>query len=197
MDEDHFGRRSTLMPWALCVAVMLVPALLVWIVRLTALFSGCAPGPDLCHGMALGAGLRDALNLSWVVSTSPFLLGALGLLAMFLAFRVCRPLTGTLSLLLLPLLAPTLPILAVLFSRYDGCSISSEGIGSCQLWGAAMGSSFHHAATARDVMFAIFPYTFALTVMLGVLGFVFARPKPPPEPHPMARMRRRDDEDFE
>lgn len=185
------------MPWALCVAAMLGPALLVWIVRLTALFAGCAPGAELCRGLPLGAGFRDTLDLAWVVSTSPILLGALGLLAMFLAFRACRPLTGTLSLLLLPILAPMLPILAVLSSRYEGCSVSSDGIGSCALWGAAMGMSFHNAAIARDVVFGIFPYTFALTFMLGVLGFFFARPKPPAA-RPTASMRHHhDDDDFE
>jgi hypothetical protein len=199
MEQGHSSRTASLTPWALCVAVMLAPALLVWIVRLTAFFLGCAPGPGLCRGLPLGAGLRDALNLSWVIATSPFLLGALGLLAMFLAFRICRPLMGTLSLLLLPILSPILPILAVLLSRYEGCAVSSDGLGSCQLWGAAMGMSFHNAAIARDVAIAIFPYTFSLTVMLGLLGFFFARPKPSPDAHPMAQMRHRlgDDEDLE
>ena len=82
-----------------------------------------------------------------------------------------------------------LPILAVLFSRYDGCAVSPDGIGSCELWGASMGMAFHNAAIARDTVFGIVPYTFALTVMLGVLGFFFARPKASPEPHPMAKMR--------
>lgn len=186
-------------PWALCVAVMLGPSLLVWTVRLSALFAGCAPGPGRCHGVPLGAGLRDALNLSWVVSTSSLLLVGLSLAAMLFAFRACRPLTGTLSLLALPILTPMLPILAVLSARYDGCAVSPDGIGSCALWGATMGMAFHNAEIARDTVFGIVPYTVALTFMLGVLGFFFARPKPPPEPHPMVKMRHSlgEDDDLE
>ena len=165
--------------------------MLVWIVRLTALFSGCAPGPEVCHGIPFGAGLRDALTLNWVVATSSFLLVGLSLLATLLAFRAYRPLTGTLTLLGAPILAPMLPIVAVLISRYDGCQVSSDGLGSCQLWGAAMGMAFHNAAIARDVVYGIVPYTISLAVMLGILGFFFARPKVPPEPHPMAHMHHR------
>ena len=189
MEENHLSRGPSLRPWALCVAVMIGPSLLVWTVRLSALFAGCAPGPGACHGIPLGAGLRDALNLAWVVSTSSLLLVGLSLAATLLAFRAYRPLTGTLSLLSLPILTPMLPILVVLSARYDGCAVSPDGIGSCALWGASMGMAFHNAAIARDTVFGIVPYTFALTVMLGVLGFFFARPKAPPEPHPMAKMR--------
>lgn len=198
MDEiAHSPRLPSLKGWALCVALLLGPSVLVWTVRLAALASGCAPTAGLCHGMALGAGLRDALNLAWVVSTSSILLVGLSLAATLLAFRAHRPLTGTLSMLALPLLAPMLPLLAVLFSRHDGCTLSSDGFGACDLWGAAMGMSFHTAAIARDVVFSIFPYTFALTMMLGVLGFCFARPKTPSEPHPMAHMGDRDDDPFQ
>lgn len=181
------------------MAVLIGPSVLVWTVRLTALFAGCEPGPGLCRGMALGAGLRDTLGLAWVVSTNSLLLMALSLAATLLAFRACRPLIGTLSLVALPILAPMLPILAVLVSRSDGCAVSTDALGSCQLWGAGMGMSFHNAATARDVVYSIFPYTFALALMLGVLGFFFARPKAPPAPHPMAQMRHNlgDDQDLE
>ncbi|GAA0567187.1 hypothetical protein [Rhizomicrobium electricum] len=186
MEEN---RRASLRPWALVVAVLLGPSILVWTVRLTALFAGCTPGPGRCHGMALGAGFRDALGLAWAISTSPLLLMGLALAATLLAFRACRPLLGTLSLLALPILTPMLPIVAVLVSRYDGCAVSTDALGSCQLWGAGMGMSFHNAAIARDVVYSIVPYTFALAVMLGILGFFFARPKAAPAPHPMAQMR--------
>jgi hypothetical protein len=199
MDEINAPRTPSLTPWALCLAALLGPALLVWVVRLAALFTGCAPGPDVCHGIPFGAGLRDALALNWVIATSSLLLIGLSLAATLLAFRACRPLLGTLTLLVMPILAPMLPILAVLASTYHGCAVSNDAIGSCQLWGASMGMSFHNAAIARDIVYGIVPYTFALSVMLGVLGFCFARPKAPPEPHPMARMRHQvgDDERFE
>jgi len=199
MDEINAPRTPTLTPWALCVTVLLGPAVLVWAVRLAALFAGCAPGPDVCHGIAFGAGLRDALALNWVVDTSGLLLIGLSLAATLLAFRAYRPLLGTLTMSVMPILAPMLPILAVLASRYDGCAVSNDAIGSCQLWGASMGMSFHNAAIARDVVYAIVPYTFALAAMLGVLGFCFARPKAPPEPHAMAQMRHQvgDDERYE
>jgi hypothetical protein len=197
MDEiSHSPRLSSLKGWSLCAAVLLGPSVLVWTVRLAALASGCTPGPGLCRGLPLGAGLRDALDLAWVVPTSPLLLVALSLAATLLAFRARRPLTGTLSMLALPILTPMLPIVAVLFSRYDSCAISSDGLGACELWGAAMGMSFHNAAIARDVIFSIFPYTFALTMMLGVLGFCFARPKLPTQAQQAASMRH-DDEPFE
>lgn len=188
MKESRLALHS-LRPWAFVVAVLLGPSLLVWTVRLTALFAGCGPGPGRCHGMALGAGFRDALGFAWVVSTSPMLLMVLALAATLLAFRACQPLLGTLSLLALPILTPMLPIVAVLASRYDGCAVSTDALGGCQLWGASMGMSFHDAAIARDVVYSIVPYTFALAVMLGILGFCFARPKAPPAPHPMAQMR--------
>jgi len=199
MDEINASRAPSLTPWALCVTVLLGPALLVWAVRLAALFTGCAPGPDVCHGVPFGAGLRDALALNWVITTSGLLLIGLSLAATLLAFRAYRPLLGTLTLLVMPILAPILPIVAVLASRYDGCAVSNDAIGSCQLWGASMGMSFHNAAIARDVVYAIVPYTFSLAVMLGVLGFCFARPKAPPEPHGMAQMRHQvgDDERYE
>jgi hypothetical protein len=44
--------------------LLLGPSLLVFLVRLAALGMGCEPGPDFCRGMALGAGLRDALGLA-------------------------------------------------------------------------------------------------------------------------------------
>lgn len=184
------------MPWALCVAVLIGPAMLVWFVRIVALAAGCAPGPALCRGLPIGAGLRDALNLSWAMSNNSLFLIGVSILATLLAFRAWRPLLGTLTLLVLPVLSMLLPLLAVLASRYADCPVSSDGIGSCQLWGAAMGVSFHNAAVARDTIYNVVPYTFALTVMLGVLGFCFARPKAPPPEHPMAHMQRHVGEDW-
>ncbi|MDR3527876.1 MAG: hypothetical protein P4L57_11400 [Rhizomicrobium sp.] len=190
MDEDDIPAKAppTLTPWALCVAVLLGPAVLVWFVRLVTVAAGCTPGPQLCHGLAFGGGLRDTLTLAWTVSTNIPLLIALSILATLFAFRAFRPMLGTLTLLLLPVLSLLLPMLAVLFSRYEDCPVSSDAIGSCQLWGASMGMSFHNAALARDIIYAVVPYTFSLTVMLGVLGFFFARPRPQTVPHSMAHM---------
>ena len=190
-------QKVTLTPWGLCVTVLLGPALLVWIVRGAAFAAQCEPGPGLCAGMPIGAGLRDALLLAWMVSTDALLLIGLSILATLAAFRACRPLLGTLSLLLLPILSPVLPMIAVLVSRYEDCPVSTDGIGSCVLWGASMGMSFHTAAIARDFVYGIVPYTFALTVMLGLLGFFFARPRAPAPPHPMEQMRRMTDGTFQ
>jgi len=190
MEEDEIPAKAapSLTPWALCVAVLLGPALLVWFIRLVTFAAACAPGPGPCHGMNFGAGLRDALNLNWAVSTAtPFLIG-LSILATLCAFRAFRPMLGTLTLLLLPVFSLLLPMLAVLVTRYEDCPVSSDAIGSCQLWGAAMGMSFHNAAIARDILYGVVPYTFSLTVMLGVLGFFFARPRAQVPPHPMAHM---------
>jgi len=193
MDGGKPAARVSLTPWALCVAVLLGPAALVWVVRAIAFALQCAPGPEPCRGIPIGAGLRDALALSWDVSTSTTLLIGLSLIATLAAFRAYRPLLGTLSLLLLPILSPVLPMIAVLVSRYDDCPVSTDAIGSCQLWGASMGMSFHSAAMARDFVYGVVPYTFALTVMLGLLGFFFAHPKAPPPPPPMEQLRRMTD----
>jgi hypothetical protein len=195
MEDDGIPAKATptLMPWALCVAVLLGPALLVWFVRVVTLVAQCAPGPGLCHGVAFGAGLRDALVLSWTVSTNaPFLI-ALSVVATLLAFRALRPMLGTLSLLILPVLSLLLPMLAVLVTRYEDCPVSTDAIGSCQLWGAAMGMSFHNAAVARDILYGVMPYTVSFAVMLGVLGYFFARPRPEKPRHPMAHMGHRGD----
>lgn len=186
--------KPSLTPWGVCVSILMGPAVLVWIVRGVAYAVQCNPGPGLCHGIPLGAGLRDTLELAWAVSTHTWFLIGLSIIATLAAFRSYRPMLGTLTLLLLPILSLVLPMLAVLFSRWDDCPVSTDGIGSCQLWGASMGMSFHTAAQARDIIYGIVPYTFSLTVMLGLLGFFFARPRPVPPPHPMAHMRSFDDD---
>ncbi len=56
-----------------CAVLLLAPSLLVWFVRLTALGLQCAPGPGLCRGQALGGGLRDALDLAWIVGANPLI----------------------------------------------------------------------------------------------------------------------------
>jgi hypothetical protein len=193
MEEEELPKppeTPSLAPWAIPVAILLGPAVLVWIVRAVGYAAQCAPGPAMCHGIPLGAGLRDALSLSWAVSTNCWFLVGLSIFATLAAFRAYRPMLGTLTLLLLPILSLVLPMIAVLVSRHEDCPVSSDGIGSCQLWGASMGMSFHNAAMARDLVYGIVPYTFALTVMLGLLGFFFAHPRPPAPPPPMEQLRR-------
>ena len=73
MDEGEHsthGTHGTLTLWAVCVAVLLGPAALVWIVRGAAYAVHCAPGPELCHGMVLGGGLRDARFLRGLLGSS-------------------------------------------------------------------------------------------------------------------------------
>ena len=155
------NKHAALTIWGVCVALLLGPSLLVWIVRGAAFAVQCEPGPELCHGMMLGGGLRDALMLAWGISTNVFFLIAVSIAAT----------------LLLPILAPVLPMLAVVSSRYDDCSVNSDGIGDCTLWGAQMGMSFHTAASVPDILYALTPFSFALTLMLGLLGWFFARPR--------------------
>jgi hypothetical protein len=196
--EEHETRKSkhlALTIWGVCVAVLLGPSLLVWIVRGVGFAATCAPGPGPCRGMTLGGGLGDTLALAWSVGTNLFVLIAVSFVAMLAAFFARRPMLGTLSLLLLPILTLLLPMLAVYTAKYDDCAVSSDGIGNCALWGAPMGMSFHTAANAADMIFAIAPYCFALAVMMGLIGWFFARPKAPaPQAHMAARMRRFGDE---
>ena len=53
-----------------------------------------------------------------------------------------------------------------------------------------MGKSFHTAATVPDMIYGVVPYTFALALMIGVLGWFLSRPKPPPGTPATARIRR-------
>jgi hypothetical protein len=55
--------------------------------------------------------------------------------------------------------------------------VNEDGIGDCMLWGAKMGMSFHEAAVASSALYDTVPYSFALALMVGALGFVFFRPK--------------------
>jgi hypothetical protein len=193
--RDTNNSRTALTIWGVCVAVLLGPSLLVWVVRGAAFAVQCQPGPTLCHGMMLGAGLRDALTLAWGVSTNTFFLIAISIAATLAAFVARHPLLGTLSLLLLPILALVLPMFAVLTARYGDCAVNNDGIGNCTLWGAQMGMSFHTAAGVPDIIYGLMPFSFSLTLMLGLLGFFFARPREhQPAPHLSAQMRHFEDE---
>lgn len=163
--------------WGLCAALLAGPPLLVWIVRLTAFGAACTPGPSLCHGMALGGGLRDTLALAWILGahTGPAL--AVALFAAIAALSERRPLLASMGLLLLPIAAVLLPIAAVSVSLYPGCAANEDGIGDCILWGAHMGMSLHEAAATTSGLSDTMPYGFALALMVGAVGFVFCRPK--------------------
>lgn len=163
--------------WALIAAIFLGPSVLVWAVRATAVALACAPGPGVCHGVTLGGGLRDTLNLAWLIGTNTVFLVLLGVAAAITALFARRPLLAGLSALLLPISALVLPTLAVLASGYKGCAVNEGGIGNCKLWGAHMGMSFHYAAVAPWLLYDIVPYGFAAAIMLGLIGWLFCREK--------------------
>jgi hypothetical protein len=174
----------------LCLAVLLGPSILVWVIRGAGFAAQCAPGPDLCRGMTLGGGLHDALALAWTVGTDLVLVMVLATMTAVACFATRRPLAGGLSLLFLPILPSLLPMLAVYVSRYDGCDINPDGIGTCVLWGMPMGRTFHTAATVPDLIYGFVPYSFAIALMVGVISWFLTRPKPTPPPHATARIRR-------
>ena len=142
----------------------------------------CA-GPGLCHGIALGGGLRDTLHLAWFAGTDTTITLAIAFAAAIAALIARRPLLAGLSLLILPIIGLVLPVLAVFFSSYDGCEVNEAGVGSCVLWGAHMGTAFHTAAVAPWLIYAIVPYSFALALMVGVIGFLFFRRRAPVPKH--------------
>lgn len=78
-----------------------------------------------------------------------------------------------------PLLALMLPMAAVYSAAYAGCTISEAGAGECVLWGAPLGDSAHAAASVPGVIYGFAPMSFALAVMLGVLGWFIARRRGP------------------
>lgn len=171
-------RHTALNIWAACVAFLLGPSLLVWIVRAVALAAQCAPGPEPCRGMVLGGGLRDALTLSWTVSTDTLILIAVALVASVACLFARRPLLAASTLLLLPLAALILPMAAVYSAMYQGCPVSESGIGDCTLWGAQMGMSFHTAASVPWLIYGFAPYSFSLALMLGIIGWFLLRTRP-------------------
>lgn len=179
-DEEELPPRQSVLlcAWALCAALLLGPSVLVWFVRATALALGCMPGPGACQGMALGGGLRDALDLAWLISLNGLLSLAIALAAAIIALAWRKPLLAALSALLLPLASLVLPAVAVFASTYSGCDVNEDGIGDCSLWGAHMGMTFHHAAQASQTLYDIVPYCFALALMVGFIGFLFFRPRP-------------------
>ena len=181
-EEDHHSAHkrphTALQIWAACAAILLGPSLLVWIVRAVALGAQCAPGPDLCRGMELGGGLRDALSLAWWVSTNTLILVTIALVAAIACLFARRPLLAASTLLLMPFAALILPMTAVYVSMYQGCPVSEAGIGDCTLWGAQMGMSFHTAASVLWLIYGFAPYSVSLALMLGAIGMFLLRARP-------------------
>src|SRR5262249_41705032 len=186
-------RNPALLLWAAATAVLIGPAVLVWIIRAVGYVEACPPGPALCRGMPLGFGLRDALALAWALPTNSLLMLVVAVAATIAGLFARRPLLAAGGLLILPVAALALPMLAVASAKYDGCTVDESGVGDCMLWGANMGMSFHTAAQAAGVVFDFFPYSFALSLVLGLLGWFFSQPRPArSHAHAMARARRLD-----
>ena len=172
------GRHTARNVLMACVALLLGPAAMAWIVRLVAFAAHCAPGPAPCRGMTLGGGLHDALALTWLINSDTLLLLAIAAIATGALLAMRRPLTAALAFLLLPLGALVVPMAVVFVSLYPGCAVSETGIGSCTLWGAEMGMSFHTAAQVQWQIYGFVPYSFAIALMLGVMGLFLMRPRP-------------------
>ena len=170
-------RHTAFTIWAVIVLAMIGPALLVWLVRGVAFAYRCAPGPALCHGIALGSGLHDTLDLAWLIGTDTPAVVLVGIAAAITALCAKKPLLGGLSAFVLPPATLMLPTMAVYVSTYDGCAANEAGVGSCLLWGAKMGMSFHNAAMAPWLLYEIMPYSVAAAVMLGLIGWAFCREK--------------------
>src|SRR5690348_6907353 len=89
--------RRALTIWMICCAVLLAPSLFVWIVRGTAYAMQCAPGPASCKGIALGGGLRSALELAWALPMNSLLLLIVAFTAAIAAVIAGRALLGALT----------------------------------------------------------------------------------------------------
>jgi len=164
--------------WVACVLALVGPSLFVWTIRLAGYLESCAPGPNPCGGMPLGGGLHDALAVAWVLPTNTFLLMTVAVAATIAGLFARRPLLAPICLLILPIAATMLPMLAVSTAIYDGCSIDDTGGGSCILWGVNMAKSFHTAAQAPALIYGFAPYSFALALTMGLLGWFFSQPRP-------------------
>lgn len=175
--EEVPPRQHALHVWLACAILLVAPSLLVWFVRTVALGMQCTPGRDVCHGISIGGGLRDTLNLAWMIGGNTTVTLLVALVAAVAALCMRRPLLAGLSLLLMPILALLLPAVAVTTAVYPGCTISQTGIGDCELWGAHMGMSFHQADGVWQPIYDVVPYSFALAMMVGALGFLFFRKK--------------------
>lgn len=166
-----------LLIWSVCAATLLLPSILVWIVRGSAYVMRCVPNAELCYGHSFGGGLRDTLGLAWgIPNTSTIILVGLAFVAATAALFARKPLLSAASMLLLPIAALVLPMIAVLSAIPMSCTLNEAGVGECTLWGADQNMSFHHAVMVQSAIYGFAPYSFALSLMMGILGWFFARP---------------------
>jgi hypothetical protein len=179
-------RRAARNVFAGCAGLLLGPSLLVWAVRGAALAAQCAPGPELCRGIALGVAERETLSLAWTLGTNTWLLLGVAVLAALAGMIARRPLLGATALLLLPLAALMLPMAAVFSAAYPGCTLSESGVGDCMLWGAQMGASVHTATNVPWLIYGFAPFSFALSLVLGIFGWFVARSRGPGHAHARA-----------
>jgi len=177
----------------LCLTVLLGPSVLVWAARGTGFVAGCASEPQLCHGTTFGWGLQASLTLAWWIGTKVVLLIALATITAAACFAMRRPLAAGLALLFLPILPSLLPMLAVYVSRYRGCDINPDGIGVCMFWGTAMGKAFHTAATVPDLIYGFVPYSFAIALIVGVVGWFVTRSRAISRPQTAVQFQRFED----
>jgi hypothetical protein len=184
---DPQARPHAMGVWCFCATLLLGPSVLVWLVRLSALGMGCEPGPDLCRNIAVGGGLRDTLDLAWLIGSNSLISLGIAFAAAIVALRLRRPLLASLSLMILPLTALVLPTLAVYTALYSGCEANEAGVGDCVLWGARMGMSFHRAAMAPWIVYGVVPYSFTFALMIGAIGLLFFRQRTAMNGSPLAR----------
>lgn len=177
-EPPSFLRRAGRNVFVACVGLLLGPSLLAWAVRGIAAAAQCAPGADQCRGIALGTAFRDALMLAWAVGTDTWLLLGIAFAAAIAAMFMRRPILGASAMLFGPLLALMLPMAAMLSAVHRGCEVS-EASGGCVLWGAQIGDTAHAAASVPAVIYGFAPLSFALALMLGVLGWFVARRRDP------------------
>jgi len=179
MERSPFLRRIGRNVFAACAGLLLGPALLAWAVRGIAAAAQCAPGADPCRGIALGGAFRAALALAWALGSNVWLLLGVAVAAAIAAMLMRRPLLGAGVVLLGPLLALILPMLAVLSAAHPNCTVNEAGVGDCMLWGAQMGDAIHSATAVTGLIYGFAPLSFALALVLGVLGWFIARERSP------------------
>lgn len=179
MERSPLTRRVGRNVFAACAGLLLGPSLLAWAVRGVAAAAQCAPGGELCRGIALGGAFRDALALAWAVGGNSWLLLGIAVAAAIGAMLMRRPMLGAGTVLLGPMLALVLPMIAVLSAAHAGCAVSEAGVGDCLLWGAEMGDAAHSAAGVPGLIYGFAPLSFALALVLGVLGWFVAREREP------------------
>lgn len=162
--------------WLIGLAVLLVPALAAWIVRLIGLALRCDPSAAACLGApfdaVLGTALRTTLDIAWLVSTTVPLTLGIAIFAALAAVVALRPVSAALTLLIAPLAALLLPTILVGFTKYEDCQVNVDGLGDCKVWGESMGMAFHTAASASQLIYTYTPVVVAGALVVGLLGWI-------------------------